>query len=79
MPNANVMAGSNRLKHSIQTLRDQWRATEPTWNDAVRRRFEERYILPLEPAVDAALVGIQKLGDVLDRVRRDCSDRSEMS
>jgi hypothetical protein len=79
MPNANVMAGSNRLKHAIQTLRDQWRATEPTWNDAVRRRFEERYILPLEPAVDAALVGIQKLGDVLDRVRRDCSDRSEMS
>jgi hypothetical protein len=78
MANANVIAGSTRLKHAIQSLRDQWRATEPTWNDAVRRRFEERYIAPIEPAADAAIVGIHKLGEILDRVRRDCSDRSAM-
>lgn len=78
MANANVMAGSNRLKHAIKTLQDQWRTTEVTWNDSVRRRFEERHLLPLDPAVDAALIGMQKLADVLDRVRRDCSDRSEM-
>ena len=78
MASANVVAGINRLKHAAQALREQWWATEPHWNDAVRRRFEERYILPIEPAVDSALFGIQKLVEVLDRVRRDCSDRSEM-
>jgi hypothetical protein len=78
MANANVVAGSNRLKHARQTLRDQWLATEPTWNDAVRRRFEERYILPIDPAVDAAVVGMYKLAELLDKVRRDCSDRSAM-
>ena len=71
------MAGTSRLKHAIQTLRESWQATEPLWDDAVRRRFEERYVRPLEPGVDAALLGIQKLGEILDRVRRDCSDRSE--
>ena len=77
MPNANVMAGASRLKHALRSLIEQWRATEPTWNDAVRRRFEDRYIAPLDPATDAALNGMAKVAEVLDRVRRDCSDRSE--
>ncbi len=77
MANASVIAGTNRLKHAIQILREQWWATEPNWNDAVRRRFEERYVKPIEPAVDSALYGIQRLGEVLDRIRRECSDRSE--
>lgn len=78
MANANVMAGSNRLKHAIKTLQEHWLATEPTWNDAVRRKFEERHLMPLDPAVDAALIGMQKLAEILDQVRRDCSDRSQM-
>jgi hypothetical protein len=77
MPNAKVLAGSNRLKQSIRALRDQWLITEATWSDSVRTRFEERYLGPLDPAVDAAVIGMQKLADVLDQVRRDCSDRSE--
>ena len=40
-------------------------------------RFEERYLGPFDPAVDAAVIGMQKLAEVLDQVRRDCSDRSE--
>ena len=78
MANANVVAGSNRLKHALQALQEHWQVTEATWNDSVRRRFEERHLLPLDSAVDAALIGMQKLADLLDKVRRDCSDRSEM-
>jgi hypothetical protein len=66
------------LKHAVQVLREKWWETEPHWNDAVRRRFEERYIKPIEPAMDSATLGMQKLSEILDRVRRDCSDRSEM-
>jgi hypothetical protein len=78
MPNANVMAGGSRLKHTIRALQEHWRTVEATWDDSVRRRFEERYLAPLDPAVDSALNGIQKVAEVLDRVRRDCSDRSEV-
>lgn len=77
MANARVMAGSNRLKQAIRALRDQWLVTEETWSDSVRQRFEERYLAPLEPATQAAVFGIQKLAEVVDQARRDCSDRSE--
>ena len=79
MPNAKVLAGSTRLKQTTRALRDQWLLTEETWGDAVRQRFEERYLAPIEPAVDSAINGLQAMAEVLDRVRRDCSDRSELS
>jgi len=78
MPNAKVLAGSNRLDQSIRVLRDHWLVTESTWSDVVRQRFEERYLAPLESAVDSATNGIKTIAEVLDQVRRDCSDRSEM-
>jgi len=73
------MAGSSRLQQTERALRDHWLITESTWGDAVRRRFEERHLAPIGPAVDAAIIGMQKLAEVLDHVRRDCSDRSETS
>jgi hypothetical protein len=77
MASTNVIAGANRLKAAMKSLQDHWLTTEATWNDSVRQKFEERYILPLDPAIDAAINGMRKLADVLDKVRRDCSDRSE--
>jgi hypothetical protein len=78
MPNMRVLAGSTRVTQSMKALRDQWLLAESTWSDLPRRRFEERYLAPLDPAVDAAVNGLQKLAEVLDQVRRDCSDRSEV-
>ena len=77
MPNARVMAGSTRLNQTVRALKDQWLVTEATWGDSVRRRFEDSYLAPLEPAVDSAINGMLKIAEVLDQVRRDCSDRSE--
>ena len=79
MPNPNVIAGSNRLKHALQALGEHWSRTEATWGDSVRDRFEERYLKPLDPATDAAMMGMQKFAEVLDRVRRDLSDRSPLT
>ena len=77
MPNARVMAGATRLNQTVRALKDQWLVTEATWGDSVRQRFEDRYLAPLEPAVDSAINGMAKIAEVLDQVRRDCSDRSE--
>jgi hypothetical protein len=77
MANARVIAGSNRMRHALKAFQEHWQAAEPAWNDAVRVRFEERYVRPLTPAVEAAALGMHKLADVLDQIRRDCSDRSE--
>jgi hypothetical protein len=77
MPNAKLIAGSNRVKQNMRVLRDHWLMSEAGWNDAVRQRFEDRYLSPLDPAADVAIQGMLKLAEVLDRVRRDCSDRSD--
>jgi hypothetical protein len=77
MANARAIAGINHLKQNIRVLRDHWLITEATWTDSVRDRFEERYLAPLESAVDSAVNGMEMIAEVLDQVRRDCSDRSE--
>ncbi len=79
MANTKVLAGATRVGQTIRAVREQWLITEATWNDAVRQRFEERYLAPLEPAVDSAVNGMQKIAEVLGQVRSDCSDRSEIS
>jgi hypothetical protein len=79
MPNAKALAGAHRLSQTIRVLRDHWLVTDEAWADSVRQRFEERYLAPLEPAVDSAVNGLQKIAEVLDQIRRDCSDRSEFS
>lgn len=78
MPNAKALAGSHRLAQCFRLLRDPWLATEENWTDSVRQRFEERYLAPIESAVDSAVNGIGKMAEVLEQVRRDCSDRSEL-
>jgi len=78
MPNAKALAGSHRLAQCFRLLRDQWLATEVTWSDSVRQRFEERHLAPLESAVDSAVNGIGTIAEILEQVRRDCSDRSEL-
>lgn len=79
MPNAKALAGAHRLAQCFRLLRDEWLATEATWGDSVRQSFEERYLKPIESAVDSAVLGIQSMAEVLEQVRRDCSDRSELS
>ena len=72
-----MMRRLGSLAQCFRLLRDEWLATEETWTDAVRERFEERYLAPIESAVDSAVNGIGAMADVLEQVRRDCSDRSE--
>jgi hypothetical protein len=77
MPNAKVLAGSSRIGQAFRALRERWVLTEESWQDSVRQRFEARYLAPLESAADSASNGMQKIAEILDQVRRDCSDRSE--
>jgi hypothetical protein len=77
MANAALSSASNRLGSALKTLKERWEITQETWDDQVRREFEDRQLIPLEAAVKSAMVGMQELGDELSRVRIDCSDRSD--
>lgn len=67
-----MSAGSSTLNHAIKTLRMKWEQAKDTWDDGVRRDFESKHIVPLESQVNATLRGMDRLDEVLAKMRRDC-------
>ena len=67
-----MSAGPARLKHAIKSLREHWDVTKAQWADGVSRDFEKNHVAPLEQQVNTALRGMDKIGEVLHRVRQDC-------
>ena len=57
----------------MKTLLERWDATRDQWDDKVARDFEKNHLLPLEQQVEHALRGMDKLGEILTKVRSDCS------
>lgn len=68
-----MSAGSARLKHALKNLREHWETTRTLWDDSVARDFEKNHLTPLDQQVDNALRGMDKLSEVLAKVRQDCS------
>ena len=68
-----MSAGSARLKHAMKTLHDHWDLTREQWDDHVARDFEKNHMYPLEQQVEHALRGMDKLSEILTKVRNECS------
>jgi hypothetical protein len=68
-----MSAGSARLKHALKTLREKWDMTREHWNDGVSRDFEKNHLIPLDSQSENALRGMDKITEVLQKVRHDCS------
>jgi hypothetical protein len=68
-----LATGSAKLQHALKTIKSRWEEIQSGWDDGVRREFEERYWLPLEPGVLSAVRAIERLSRVLDQARRECS------
>ena len=68
-----MSAGSARLKHAMNTLREHWKNTREQWDDGVAREFEKNHLDPVDSQVDHALRGMDKISELLHAIRRDCS------
>lgn len=68
-----MSAGSARLKHALKNLREHWDATKEQWNDGVARDFEKNHLVPVDQQVNTALHGMDKISEVLQKVRHDCA------
>ena len=62
----------NRLVALTKELAVQWSETKNHWWDAKTQEFERRYITELFVNVDKAVTAIERLDEVLNKVRRDC-------
>ena len=67
------LAGSkSRLSAVTKELLVKWRDTKNYWRDAKSREFEHRYLEELFAEVDKSVTVIDKLDEILTKVRKDC-------
>ena len=69
-----MSAHSGRLQHALKHLREQWDIAQETWDDPVSRDFEKQHIVPLEQHVKHAIIGMEKLSEVLGKIRGQCRE-----
>ncbi len=69
-----MSASSGRLQHALKKLREQWDIAQETWTDGVSRDFEKHHIVPLEQTTKNAITGMEKLAEVLAKIRSQCKE-----
>jgi hypothetical protein len=57
----------------MRTLREHWDVTREMWDDRVAEEYEKNHLIPLEQQVENARRGMDKLHEILQKVRHECS------
>lgn len=68
-----LAAGRAKIYDGLKNIRADWDSVQRVWNDPVRRDFEENFWAELETQVDATLRSIDRMSQVLIRMKQDCS------
>jgi hypothetical protein len=69
---ADLTTGTAKMATAYKTMRLHWDVTTEQWQDANQRRFEERFLNPLDPQLRSALEAIGRLAEILNRAEREC-------
>jgi len=72
MRNWDLNSGASKLELSMQSLLAASAEAQQYWNDPAQRKFQETYLLPLEPKVRSVLDAIHRLAEVLAEAERYC-------
>ena len=67
-----VSGAKSRLAAISKELSLRWAETRGYWKDAKAYEFDQRYMTELFAQVEKTVTVIEKLDDLLDRVRTDC-------
>jgi len=68
----NLSGSKNRLVSLTKELSKRWEDTKNQWRDAKSQEFEQRYLSELFGNVDKTITVMDKLNEVLMKVRKDC-------
>jgi uncharacterized protein YeaO (DUF488 family) len=67
------LSGSkNRLVAITKELSNRWDETKNHWRDAKAQEFEQRYMAELFANVDKTIAVMDKLNELVTKVRNDC-------
>ena len=68
----NLSGNKNRLVALTKELSNRWEDTKNHWRDAKSQEFEQRYMTELFANVDKTVTVMEKLNELLTKVRKDC-------
>lgn len=68
----NLSGNRSRLSAISKELSLRWRETKNHWRDARSEQFERKYLDELLIRVEKTVTVIEKLDEVLTRVKKDC-------
>ena len=68
----NLNANKSRLAAATRELALQWERTKNYWRDQKSAEFEKKYLEELFLYSDKAVMVIEKLDELLKKVRSDC-------
>lgn len=67
-----VGVSRTKLMGSMKELQLRWGRVREQWNDEASRHIEESVLLPMEPRIRAAVSAMEKMSQILQRVRKEC-------
>jgi len=67
-----LTTGAAKLHKAWKKLRLRWESTKLEWHDSVSRDFEQKYLAPLDPQIDATLQRMRALSTSLTAAEHDC-------
>jgi hypothetical protein len=65
-------ATRSRLAALTRELSACWLETRESWQDAKRDEFEQQYLQVLFTNVDRSIAALERLEELLKKVRKDC-------
>ena len=65
-------ANGTRLSALTKDLCGHWQQTKDYWRDVKAQEFERKYIDELVANVDRALIAIEQLEKLTDKIKKDC-------
>lgn len=68
----NLNANKSRLASATRELSQQWEQAKNYWRDQKSAEFEKKYLEELFVLSDKAVLVIEKLDELLKKVRSDC-------
>jgi hypothetical protein len=72
LPQMSLSGNRSRLAAITKELALRWEETKNYWADAKSQEFEAKYMDELLPRVDKTVTVIEKLDELLTKVRSDC-------
>jgi hypothetical protein len=62
----------SRLTALTKNISLRWAETKDHWHDAKSAEFEQRFMQELFPRVNKAAAAVEKLEELLNKIRKDC-------